>query len=176
MMKDIGRNLSDYDADVLEIKKELYIKQTILKYDKEKYEILYKIKRNDYHNDQELNDLNNEMADYSQIISKYNGYNSINLGNENYNEIKENSSKINEENNKVLKNKKKILLDEVEKLIFLFENIKIIRTKLKQIKEKIERRNYANENDLIKLQNKKNDYYSIIQKYELYKELSKKFE
>ena len=173
MMKDIGRNLSDYDADVLEIKKELYIKQTILKYDKEKYEILYKIKRNDYHNDQELNDLNNEMNDYSQIISKYNGYNSINLGNENYNEIKENSSKINEENNKVLKNKKKILLDEVEKLIFLFENIKIIRTKLKQIKEKIERRNYANENDLIKLQNKKNDYNSIIQKYELYKQLDR---
>lgn len=173
IMKDVGKNLSDYDADVLEIKRELYIKQSIMKYDKEQYEILYKIKRREYQNEQELNDLNNEINDYSFIINQYNKYNNINIGNEDYNEIKENSSKINEDNNKEIKKKKKQLLDDIDHFIFLIENIKIIKIKLNTVNEKIQRRNYRNENELTNLQNQKRNYDSIIEKYERYKQIER---
>ena len=167
IMKDVGKNISDYDADVLEIKREHYIRQSIIKYDNEKHENYMKIKKNEYQNDQERRDLMNEIDDYSLVLTKYNSYNNITIENENYDTIKENSSKINEENNEK-KNKKRQLLDEIDNLIFLIDNKKIIKNKLKIIKEKIDRRNYRDNNELSKLQKKRYTYNIIIEKYQRY--------
>lgn len=172
IMKDVGKNISDYDADVLEIKREHYIRQSIIKYDNEKHENYMKIKKNEYQNDQERRDLMNEIDDYSLVLTKYNSYNNITIENENYDTIKENSSKINEENNEK-KNKKRQLLDEIDNLIFLIDNKKIIKNKLKIIKEKIDRRNYRDNNELSKLQKKRDTYNIIIEKYQRYLQIER---
>ena len=172
LMKDVGKNMSDYDADVLEIKKEHYIEHSIIKYDKEKHENYMNVKKIEYRNEQERIDLEKEIDDYSLAIEKYNNYKNIKIENENFDTIKETSSKTNEENNEK-KNKKKQLLDEISNLVFLIDNIKIIKKKLKAINDKIDRRNYDGNNELLKLQKQKEIYDSIIQKYGRYIQIEK---
>ena len=171
IMKDVRKNMTDYDADVLEIKREHYIKQSIIKFDNEKHENYMSIKKNEYENEQERRDLMNEIDDYSLALEKYRRYNNIIIENENFDTIKETSSNLNKENNEN-KNKKRELLDEVEKIIFLIDNIKIVKKRLKEIKKKIDRRDYNN-NELINLEKKRDLYSLIIQKYGRYLQIER---
>ena len=170
IMKDVKKNMTDYDAEVLEIKREHYIKQSIIKYDNERQENLMKIKKNETQNEQETHEITEEIEKYSYVLNKYNRYNNIRIDNENFDTIKETSSKINEENNE-RKNTKRQLLDDIEKLIYLMDNIKVVKKKLKLINEKIANINNNNGNELQNLQNKKNTYDLIIQKFGRYFEI-----